>query len=153
MIPFRPYVLRRSYLKISTFTMFIERGAKDQREWNEREKMKAGDKTARSTFLIRQPLLKVEDSRPARSVGRVKKKSCFKTLENLCVCYEGSILSYKVIKIHPFLRTSSRSPKTRKRKFYQNVAKTSFSKPVIVVMWSVTPTFHFFFLFPNLKRA
>ena len=45
---------------------------------------------------------KVVDSRPARSAGRVK-KSCFKTLENVCVCYEGSILSCKVIKIHPVL--------------------------------------------------
>jgi len=42
----------------------------------------------------------VVDSRPARSAGRVK-KSCFKTLGNFCVCYEGSILSSKVIKIHP----------------------------------------------------
>jgi len=40
------------------------------------------------------------DSRPVRSAERVK-KSCFKTLENLCVCYEGSILSSKAIKIHP----------------------------------------------------
>jgi len=51
--------------------------------------------------LIRLLLcLKVVDSRPARSAGRVK-KSCFKTLENYCVCYEGSVLSSKVIKVHP----------------------------------------------------
>jgi len=43
--------------------------------------------------------VKVVDSRPARSAGRVK-KSCFKTLENFCVCYEGSVLSSMVIKIH-----------------------------------------------------
>ena len=43
--------------------------------------------------------LKVVDSRPALSAGRVK-KSCFKTLENFCVRYEGSILSSQVIKIH-----------------------------------------------------
>jgi len=40
-------------------------------------------------YVISQ--LKVVDSRPARSAGRVK-KSCFKTLENVCVCYEGSII-------------------------------------------------------------
>jgi len=44
--------------------------------------------------------LKVVDSRPARSTGWVK-KNCFKTLENVCMCYEGSILSSKVIKIRP----------------------------------------------------
>jgi len=47
-------------------------------------------------------LLKVVDSRPARSAGRVK-KSCFKTPENLCVCDIGSILLPKVIKTHPVL--------------------------------------------------
>jgi len=47
-------------------------------------------------------VLKVVDSRPARSAGRVK-KSCFKTLEKFWVCYEGSILSFKVTKIHPVL--------------------------------------------------
>jgi len=47
-------------------------------------------------------VFKVVDSRPARSAGRVK-KNCFETLENFCVCYEGSILSCKVIKIHPVL--------------------------------------------------
>jgi len=43
--------------------------------------------------------LKVGDSRPARYAGRGK-KSCFKTLAIFCVCYEGSILSFKVIKNH-----------------------------------------------------
>jgi len=45
----------------------------------------------------------IVDSRPARSAERVK-KSFFKTLENFRVYYEGSILSFKVIKIHPVVR-------------------------------------------------
>jgi len=36
-------------------------------------------------------------SGPIRGTG---KKKCFKTLENFCLCYEGSALSSKVIKIH-----------------------------------------------------
>ena len=47
--------------------------------------------------------LKVVDSRPARSAGDGLKINCFKTLENLCVCYKGSMLSFKVIKVHPVL--------------------------------------------------
>jgi len=48
-------------------------------------------------------LVKVEDSRPVRSAGRVK-INCFNTIENFCICYEGSTLSCKqVIKIHPVL--------------------------------------------------
>jgi len=47
--------------------------------------------------------IQVIDLWPALSTGRVR-KTCFKTLEISCICYEGSILSLKVIKIHPVLR-------------------------------------------------
>jgi len=86
-------------------------------------------------FPFNDALLKVVDSRPARSAGRVK-KSCFKTLENFCVGYKGSILSSKVIQFHPvFLADEfSISKNTHNAKFYQNVAKTSFVNLVIVVI-------------------
>jgi len=45
-------------------------------------------------------ILKVVDSRPARSAGRLK-KSCFKTPESSCVCYKVSIFfSFKILKVH-----------------------------------------------------
>jgi len=69
---------------------------------NCREQGNIGFKIANLLFKLFQ--LKVVDSRPARPAGRVK-KSCFKTLENFCVCYEGSIL-YTIMqdhKIHPVL--------------------------------------------------
>jgi len=48
-----------------------------------------------------------------------------------------------VIKIHPVFLSDefSISKNTQNANFYQNVAKTSFLKLVIVVIWSVTPTF------------
>jgi len=77
--------------------------------------------------------VKVVDSRPARSARRVK-RSCFKTLENFCVCYEGSALSSKVLKIHPVFHADefSISKNTRNAKLTKNMAKTSFLKLVIV---------------------
>jgi len=70
---------------------------------------------------------KVVDSRPVRSAGRVK-KSCFKTLENVCVCYEGSIIPSNVIKIHPvFLADeSSISKNTHNANFTKIWLKQAF---------------------------
>jgi len=97
--------------------------------------------------------LKVVDSRAARSAGRVK-KSCFKTLNFFCVLqrvytimpghkYSPCLACGRVLdlQIHA------------KRKIYENMAKASFLKLVIVVIWSVTPRFHFFYLFSSFERA
>jgi len=46
--------------------------------------------------------LKAVDSRPARSAKRVRKRY-FETLEIYCVCHEGSILSFYVLKIRPVM--------------------------------------------------
>jgi len=43
--------------------------------------------------------------------------------------------------------------KHAKRKFRENMAKTGFLKLFIIVIWSVTPVFYFFYLFSSLKRA
>jgi len=43
--------------------------------------------------------------------------------------------------------------KHAKRKFYENMAKTSLLKLVIVVIWSVTPLFLFFLFVFLLKKS
>jgi len=43
--------------------------------------------------------------------------------------------------------------KHAKRKFYENMAKTSFFKLIVVVIWSVTPIFYFLYLFSSLKKS
>ena len=70
--------------------------------------------------------VKVEDSRPARSAGRVKKVA-FKPLKFL-VCYEGSILLFKVLKIHPVMLAHkfTSSENTHDANFSENMANTSF---------------------------
>jgi len=50
--------------------------------------------------VLKISTIKVVDSRPARSAGRVKKKLLQNPLK-IFVCHKGSILSSKVIKIHP----------------------------------------------------
>jgi len=100
-----------------------------------------------------KPWVKLVDSRPARSAGRVK-KSCLKTLGNFCECYKGSLLSFEVIKIHHLACGRVLDlQKYAKRKFHESLAKTSFIKLVIVVIWSVTPTFHFFLFVFILEKS
>jgi len=85
--------------------------------------------------------LKVVDSRPARSAGRVRK-----CLQNpwkfLCLLQRV----YTIMQGHENLPcfTCGRVldlQKHAKSKFYKNMAKTSFLKLFIVVTWSVTPIF------------
>jgi len=48
--------------------------------------------------------------------------------------------------------TSGRVPKTRlTHKFTKNMVKTSFLMLIVVVVWSVTPTFYFFYLFSTFR--
>jgi len=86
--------------------------------------------------MIGLPIINVVDSRPARSAGRIK-NICFKTLEDVCVCYERSILSFKVIKIHPVLLAdeSSISKNTHNANFnkcgYNKLFKASYCRYLI----------------------
>jgi len=77
-------------------------------------------------LLLFKLFIKVVDSRPARSAGRLK-KCCFKTLENVCPYYKVSILSSKVTQIHPVLLADEFSISKNKQKanFTKNMAKTS----------------------------
>ena len=69
------------------------------------------------------------------------------------MCYEGSILSCKFIKIHPVLLADEFSiSKHAKRNFYENMDKTSFLKLVIVVIWSVDAYIFFLSVF-LLKKS
>jgi len=94
-------------------------------------------------------------SRPARSAGQ-DKKSCFETRESSWVCYEGTVFSYKVLKVYPILLADKlRSSKKKRithtlRKYGQ---KKLFNAIIIVVIWSVTPIYYFSYLFYTLKRA
>ena len=62
------------------------------------------------------------------------------------VCFEGSVFLFKVLNVHPVLLTDKlkNSNKHAQRKFYENMAETSFLILVIVSIWSVTLTFYYF---------
>ena len=96
----------------------------------------------------------LRQTRVARSAGRVKKKLLQNHLKFLCL----------LRRVYTIMQGHRNSPcfacgrvldlqKHAKREFYEIMAKKSFLKLVIAVIWSVTPTFYFFYLFSSLERA
>jgi len=81
-------------------------------------------------------------------------KSTFKTLEISCVLRRAYIIILSLK--HSSCPACGRVHELWKvvwREFCENMAKISFWKLVIVVIWSVAPTFNFFYLFSTLEKA